>query len=278
MMMMSQAAARNPINVVIVEDDNVTRKVLSAAIQSEPALQLVGSFDSVAPALEWLESTPVDLLLTDLALPDGSGIEIIRACVGHWPQCGIMVITMSSDEDSVLACIEAGAAGYLLKEAGRVDIVRALMDLHSGGSPISPIIARKVLCRMRDAMPPSNQLAADDGEPALEKQRDRKATHDVPPHPDADANLGVTKGLNTRGRCADARDDEQQHRDRKGCEQRLRKAHGWHFRASGEVMSAPAKIVASPIAIRPSRRCSSFRTISSCARCGASPSRTHQRG
>ena len=170
-MMMSQAAARNPINVVIVEDDTVTRKVLSAAIQSEPALQLVGAFDSVAPALEWLESTPVDLLLTDLALPDGSGIEVIRACVGYWPQCGIMVITMSSDEDSVLACIEAGAAGYVLKEAGRVDIVRALMDLHSGGSPISPIIARKVLCRMRDAMP-SNQLAADDGEPVVLTRRE----------------------------------------------------------------------------------------------------------
>jgi DNA-binding NarL/FixJ family response regulator len=172
MMMMSQAAARNPINVVIVEDDTVTRKVLSAAIQSEPALQLVGAFDSVAPALEWLESTPVDLLLTDLALPDGSGIDVIRACVGYWPQCGIMVITMSSDEDSVLACIEAGAAGYVLKEAGRVDIVRALMDLHSGGSPISPIIARKVLCRMRDAMPPSNQLAADDGEPVVLTRRE----------------------------------------------------------------------------------------------------------
>ena len=171
-MMMSQAAARNPINVVIVEDDTVTRTVLSAAIRSEPTLHLVGSFSNVGSALEWLESTPVDLLLTDLALPDGSGIDVIRACVGYWPQCGIMVITMSSDEDSVLACIEAGAAGYVLKEAGRVDIVRALMDLHSGGSPISPIIARKVLCRMRDAMPPSNQLAADDGEPVVLTRRE----------------------------------------------------------------------------------------------------------
>ena len=171
-MMMSQAATRKSINVVIVEDDTVTRKVLSAAIQSEPALRLVGSFDSVRPALKWLESTPVDLLLTDLGLPDGSGIDVIRACVGYWPQCGIMVITMSSDEDSVLACIEAGAGGYVLKEAGRVDIVRALMDLHSGGSPISPIIARKVLARMRDAMPPSNPLAAVDGERVLLTRRE----------------------------------------------------------------------------------------------------------
>jgi DNA-binding NarL/FixJ family response regulator len=153
MMMMAQAAIPAPIHVVIVEDDNVTRKVFSAAIESEPALRLVGSFDSVRPALEWLKTTRVDLLLTDLGLPDGSGIDVIRACASRWPRCGVMVISMSSDEDSVLACIEAGAAGYVLKEAGRVDIVRALMDLHSGGSPISPLIARKVLTRMRDALP-----------------------------------------------------------------------------------------------------------------------------
>jgi DNA-binding NarL/FixJ family response regulator len=156
---MSQAAARKLITVMIVEDDIVTRKVLAAAVDSEPALQLVASFDSVRPALAWLETTPVDLLLTDLGLPDGSGIDVIRACVESCPQCGIMVITMSSDEDSVLGCIEAGAAGYVLKDAGRLDIVRALMDLHSGGSPISPLIARKVLARMRDAMPVSNAPA-----------------------------------------------------------------------------------------------------------------------
>lgn len=158
--MMAQVAARQPINVMIVEDDNVTRRYLAAAIQSEPALQLVAAFDSVQPALAWLVSTPVDLLLTDLGLPDGSGVDVIRACVDRWPDCGILVITMSSDEDSVLACIEAGAAGYVLKDAGRLDIVRALMDLHSGGSPISPLIARKVLSRMRDAMPASTAPAS----------------------------------------------------------------------------------------------------------------------
>lgn len=172
MMMMSQEATRKSINVAIVEDDTVTRKVLSAAIQSEPALQLVGAFDRIRPALEWLESTPVDLLLTDLALPDGSGIDLIRACVGYWPQCGIMVITMSSDEDSVLACIAAGAGGYVLKEAGRVDIVRALMDLHSGGSPISPLIARKVLARMRDVMPLSSPIVVADGERVVLTRRE----------------------------------------------------------------------------------------------------------
>jgi DNA-binding NarL/FixJ family response regulator len=147
---MSQEYATASIKIVIVEDDAVTRKVLSAAIASEPALDLVAAFDSVAPALEWLATGQVDLLLTDLGLPDGSGLDVIRFCVQRYPSCGIMVITMSSDEDNVLACIEAGASGYILKDAGRLDIVRALLDLHAGGSPISPLIARKVLGRMRE--------------------------------------------------------------------------------------------------------------------------------
>jgi DNA-binding NarL/FixJ family response regulator len=147
---MSQEYATASIKILIVEDDAVTRKLLSAAIASEPALDLVAEFDSMGPALEWLATGQVDLLLTDLGLPDGSGLDIIRSCVQRHPSCGIMVITMSSDEDNVLACIEAGASGYILKDAGRLDIVRALLDLHAGGSPISPLIASKVLARMRD--------------------------------------------------------------------------------------------------------------------------------
>jgi DNA-binding NarL/FixJ family response regulator len=136
-------------SVLIVEDDTVTRRLLSLAVESEPTLHLVAAFDSVAPAIAWLQTGSVDILLTDLGLPDGSGIDIIRACVQHCSGCDIMVITVASDEDNVLACIEAGASGYILKDAGRREIVRALLELRAGGSPISPLIARKVLARMR---------------------------------------------------------------------------------------------------------------------------------
>lgn len=147
---MSQETSQAPISVLIVEDDAVTLKSLSLAIESEPSFKLVSTFDSVKPALEWLETQTVDVLLTDLGLPDGSGIEIILACAQRYPECDIMVITMSSDEASVLACIEAGAAGYVLKDAGRLDVVRAVLDLRAGGSPMSPAIARMVLARVRD--------------------------------------------------------------------------------------------------------------------------------
>lgn len=139
--------------VLVVEDDAVTRRLLCNAIELEPSLTLSAAFGSVVQALEWLKNETIDLLLTDLGLPDGSGLAIIHACRRLAPHADIMVITMSSDEEHVLACIEAGAAGYVLKEAGHMDIVRALMELRAGGSPISPVIARKVLSRMRKSGP-----------------------------------------------------------------------------------------------------------------------------
>jgi len=137
------------ITVLVVEDDPVTRRMLCLAIEKEPALQLLDALDTVQAATVWLKQQSADILLVDLGLPDGSGIDVIRFCALTRPACDIMVVTVSSDEDSVLDSIEAGAAGYVLKDAGRLDIVRALLDLRAGGSPISPAIARKVLARMR---------------------------------------------------------------------------------------------------------------------------------
>lgn len=164
---MSQQSSRAPIRILIVEDDAVTRRALCLAIESEPALTLGANFNNVRAALDWLENNCVDVLLTDLGLPDGSGIEVIRACLDHYPDCDVMVLTMSSDEDSVLACIEAGAAGYVLKEAHAFDIVRALLDLHAGGSPISPSIARKVLARLQDKKIKRTAAVAEPDNPAV---------------------------------------------------------------------------------------------------------------
>ena len=132
-----------------MEDDAVTRRLLCNAIELESSLLLAGSCSTVANALVWLEVNQCDLLLTDLGFPDGSGLIVIDACRRLNPQADIMVITMSSDEDQVLACIEAGASGYVLKETGHKEVVRALLEVLNGGSPISPVIARKVLTRMR---------------------------------------------------------------------------------------------------------------------------------
>ncbi len=142
-------AATSSINIVLVEDDAVTRRVLSVAIESEPTFRLMAALDCVSAAVQWLQTHQADVLLTDLGLPDGSGIDVILACAQHNPNCDMMVITASSDEENVLSSIEAGATGYVLKDAGRLDIVRAITDLRAGGAPMSPTIARMVLSRVR---------------------------------------------------------------------------------------------------------------------------------
>ena len=139
--------------VMVVEDDVVLRRLICNAIELESSMILAAAFGSVTEAIKWLERETIDLLLTDLGLPDGSGLKIIHACRRFAPRADIMVITMSSDEENVLACIEAGASGYVLKEAGHTDIVQAMLEVRAGGSPISPLIARKILARMRKARP-----------------------------------------------------------------------------------------------------------------------------
>lgn len=147
--MLQPVIDEGPITVLVVEDDAVTRRALSLAIEKEPSLKLMAALDCVQSALAWLEKQSASILLVDLGLPDGTGIDVIRFCADRHPDSGIMVITTSSDDDNILASIEAGASGYVLKDAGQPDIVSSLLELHQGGSPISPTIARKVLAKMR---------------------------------------------------------------------------------------------------------------------------------
>lgn len=149
---------------MVVEDDPVTRRIICHAIESEPSLTLCSAVGTVRDARRYLIQSPIDLLLADLGLPDGSGINVIRACRQYQPRADILVISMFSEEEQILACIEAGAVGYVLKESIHSSLMSAIVDLRSGGSPISPAIARKVLLRMRHGV--SGRISQLSGEPS----------------------------------------------------------------------------------------------------------------
>jgi len=149
--MESSAAGQTPplIHVAIVEDDLGFRRALSEAIDSTQDLRLAGVAGTRAEGLQLLLGAPVDVLLVDLGLPDGSGIDVIKAAVQQWSSCSVVVSTNFGDETHVIRSIEAGASGYLLKDSSPARIVDEIRSVASGGSPISPIIARQVLARFR---------------------------------------------------------------------------------------------------------------------------------
>jgi DNA-binding NarL/FixJ family response regulator len=138
--------------VFIVEDDDLTRTSLVRRVaESQAGLQVttaVGTCREIRAALE--VSRPA-VLLVDLGLPDGDGLDIIRETAQRWPAVLIMVITVFGDELKVVSSIKAGATGYLLKDDAAVGIGEAIKQMLAGGSPISPAIARHLIRHFRPA-------------------------------------------------------------------------------------------------------------------------------
>lgn len=151
--------ADNPqIKVALVEDDFRFKSAVVAAIQASATMKLVEVASTQAQGLLMLECPAADVLLVDLGLPDGSGIDIIRAASAKWPDCGVLVTTIFADETHVLQAIEAGASGYLLKDSTPTNMLDDIRSVSEGGSPISPSIARQILKHFRQSYssaPPS---------------------------------------------------------------------------------------------------------------------------
>lgn len=143
------------ISVLIVDDLPEFRQAFGDMIAATPDMVLAGCSGTVAGGLALLDQGPFDILLVDLGLPDGSGLSLIREAMKRWSdRCDAMVISVFADEHHVLAAIEAGATGYLLKDASPIDVVQQIRELRAGGSPISPVIARRLLQRLAQAKVP----------------------------------------------------------------------------------------------------------------------------
>lgn len=151
------------IRVVLVEDEVEFQQMLRHMIDGAPDMALLAIASTRAQGLQAVETLEADVLLVDLGLPDGSGIDVIRAAHLKRPTCGIMVCTVFGDELHVVQSLEAGATGYLLKDSSARSMVDEIRSLHLGGSPISPLIARQILMRFRRqqpvAAPPPHQAA-----------------------------------------------------------------------------------------------------------------------
>jgi DNA-binding NarL/FixJ family response regulator len=146
--------------VLIVEDEPELLLKFANAVQSDSGLALAGAVANGRAGIALLDTLQPAVLMVDLGLPDISGIEVIAHAAKHHPHTDVLVVTMFGDDQHVLASIEAGATGYLLKDALADRICISIHELRAGGSPITPSIARKVLARFRLPVPqpPATEL------------------------------------------------------------------------------------------------------------------------
>jgi DNA-binding NarL/FixJ family response regulator len=161
----SEGAA--PLTLLVVDDHEVVRQGLVALLDRRAGFQVVAEAGTVAEALEQARRFRPDLVVMDVRLPDGSGIEACRDIRSEMPDTRVVMLTSYPDEDAVLAAIVAGASGYLLKQVRARDLVAALETVAAGGSLLDPAVTGKVLERMR-------RIATDDDELAALTKQERK--------------------------------------------------------------------------------------------------------
>jgi DNA-binding NarL/FixJ family response regulator len=156
-------ATPTPQRLLVVEDDPATLQWITAALSAAPGTQVQGC-GSVAEARDCIDRSLPDIVLTDLGLPDGSGIDVIRHARQRNAGCEVLVISIFGDDAHVVAAIEAGASGYLLKDSSLDQLGEQLQHLRDGGSPLSPQIARTLIRRQHLRAQPSGPPSA----PAVE--------------------------------------------------------------------------------------------------------------
>jgi DNA-binding NarL/FixJ family response regulator len=150
--------------ILIVEDSEATRHRLEDAIRNGGQFELAGSVSTYKDALTFLRESPPDILLTDLDLPDGNGVDLIKLINLPAVKTQLaIVITVFGDGYHVIEALKAGASGYLLKDDDFMDINEAIAQMVDGGAPISPSIARYLLNELSisDASPVEEKPAAD---------------------------------------------------------------------------------------------------------------------
>lgn len=133
------------IRTILVEDEPAMRASLQNTLSSNIDFHVSAVCETLADGIKAVASTPADVLITDLKLPDGHGLDLIRYSRKSAPQMEILVISVLGDEESVVSAIRAGASGFLLKDTRALDVIKSVRELLDGKSPISTSVARHII-------------------------------------------------------------------------------------------------------------------------------------
>jgi DNA-binding NarL/FixJ family response regulator len=143
------------IKVSIIEDDEPARKIFADWLSRSEGFELLSDHGSGESALKSLPANPPDVVLMDINLPGINGVETIRQLKPLLPKTQFVMLTVYEDADNIFKALSVGASGYLLKQTPLAELLAALKDVYSGGSPMTSNIARKVVQTFQELRPPA---------------------------------------------------------------------------------------------------------------------------
>ncbi len=138
------------LGVFLLDDHEVVRRGLRALLEASNDITVVGEAGTVSEALARIPPTKPDVAILDVRLPDGSGVEVCREIRSSHPEIACVMLTSYADDEALIASIMAGAAGYVLKQVGSLDLLDTIRRAGDGQSLLDPALTERVLERLRD--------------------------------------------------------------------------------------------------------------------------------
>lgn len=154
----SGSALKKPIEIAVVEDDPEIRDHLEHRIGNNPAFHLVRSYPDAESALSDLPRHRPDVVLMDINLPVTDGVECVRQLKAKMPQVQFVMLTIYEDGNRLFKSLTAGASGYLLKRTPPEKLFEAIKEVHAGGAPMSPEMARRVVQHFQQTPEPDSEV------------------------------------------------------------------------------------------------------------------------
>jgi two-component system, NarL family, response regulator DevR len=149
-----------PLAVFLLDDHEVVRTGLRALLEASDDIKVVGEAGTVEEALARIPATKPDVAILDVRLPDGSGVEVCREVRSGDPDIACVMLTSYADDEALIASIMAGAAGYVLKQVGSLDLIDTIRRAGSGESLLDPGLTARVLDRLREGPQIDPRLAS----------------------------------------------------------------------------------------------------------------------
>jgi NarL family two-component system response regulator LiaR len=147
------SSSGDKISVIIVDDHAIVRQGLRTYLELQPDIEVLGEASNGSEAVALARETLPDIVLMDLVMPQGDGVEATRTITGLAPSTRVIVLTSFSEDEKVFASIKAGAQGYLMKDVLPTELVRAIRTVHRGEAQLDPEIARKLMQEFTNPQP-----------------------------------------------------------------------------------------------------------------------------